>query len=165
MKRIALALMGLAGLWLGARWLWQSLRSDEDKIRARLEAACEGFSEARMNPILELLAPGFVDEMSGFHRDDVRAAVASAFFQEKDPVTKGFPYRAVVVSESLVIEVGKPAAGSAETRATIGITDTRDGAERTAWEFALTGTLQETDDGWQLVHTRHDTVQGSWKLR
>lgn len=166
MRRIAFLLIGVALLWLGGRALWLALRSDEDEIRTRLEAACEGFGEARMNPILEFLSPAFVDETSGFHRDDVRAAIAGAFFQEKDPVTKGFPYRAAVVPDSLAIDVAaRPEGGTAEVRFSVRITDTRGGEERTAWEFALKGSLQDGDDGWQLVRATHDTSSGNWKLR
>lgn len=165
MRRIALALIVVALAWLGGRALFDALRSDEAKIRARLEGACEGFSEARMNPILEFLAPQFVDETSGFHRDDVRAAIASAFFQEKDPATKRFPYRATVVPETLAIAVAEPDGGTADVRFSIRITDTRGGNERTAWEFALKGSMREGDDGWQLVQASHDTASGSWKLR
>lgn len=165
MRKLALFVVLIALAWIGVRELVRTLASDEDKIRARLEAACEGFGNARMNPILEFLSPAFVDETSGFHRDDVRGAIASAFFSEKDPETKGFPYRAVVVPDSLVIEVGKPAEKSAEVRFTIRITDTRGGRDRVAWEFGLTGVMSDGNDGWQLVRASHDTSSGSWKLR
>lgn len=165
MRRIALALVVVALAWIGGRTLLDVLRSDEDKIRIRLEAACEGFGDARMNPILDFLARDFVDETSGFHRDDVRAAVASAFFSEKDPETKAFPYRASVVPESLAIHVAEPDHASAEIRFSIRITDTRGGKERAAWEFALEGTMADGDDGWQLRNATHDTLSGNWKLR
>jgi len=165
MRRIALGLIVVALAWIGGHALFDVLRSHEDKIRNRLEAACEGFGEARMNPILESLSRDFVDETSGFHRDDVRAAIASAFFSEKDPETRAFPYRAGVVPDTLVIQVAKPEAQSAEVRFTIRITDTRGGQERVAWEFALAGTMSNGDDGWQLSHATHGTSSGSWKLR
>jgi hypothetical protein len=157
--------MLLALAWIGGRALIEGLRSDEAKIQAKLEAACAGFGDARMNPILDFLARDFVDETSGFHREDIRAAIAGAFFSEKDPETKGFPYRATVVPDALVIEAGKPAAESAEVRFTIRITDTRGGTERVAWEFALKGVMTKGDDGWQLVRASHQTASGNWKLR
>lgn len=165
MRKLGFALVAFGLLWLGGRALMRALASDEDKITARLEAACEGFGATRMNPILEFLAPTFVDETSGFHREDVRAGIASAFFGERDPETKGFPYRAAVVPESVVIHIAQPEAKTAEITFTIRITDTRDGAERTAWEFVMKGTMTNADDGWQLSRATHDTASGSWKLR
>jgi hypothetical protein len=165
MRKIALAVVVVALAWIGIRSLVLALRSDESKIRAKLEAACAGFGDTRMNPILDFLSPAFVDETSGFHRADVRAAIASAFFSEKDQKTRGFPYTASVVPDSLAIEVGKPDPKSAELRCRIRIHDTRDGGERVAWEFGLNGVMSDGDDGWQLVRATHDTASGSWKLR
>jgi hypothetical protein len=164
-RRVALVVMLLALAWIGGSAVVDGLRSDEAKIRSKLEAACEGFGDARMNPILEFLAREFVDETSGFHREDIRAAIASAFFSEKDPKTKGFPYRATVVPDSLAIELGKPAAESAEVRFSIRITDTRGGGDRVAWEFGLEGVMKKGGDGWQLVRASHQSASGSWKLR
>jgi hypothetical protein len=164
-KKLALLLIAVSLAWIGARALHGFFQSDEAKIRARLEAACAGFGDARMNPILEFLAPQFVDETSGFHRDDVRAAIASAFFSEKDPATRGFPYRASVVADSLVVDVAKPAGKSAEVRFSVRIVDTRGGGERLAWQFSVAGTMTIGEDGWQLSRATHDTVSGTWKLR
>ncbi|MBL8859194.1 MAG: hypothetical protein JNL28_11850 [Planctomycetes bacterium] len=165
LRKIAFALVVGALLWIGVRAIVGAFASDEDRITARLEAACEGFGATRMNPILEFLAPTFVDETSGFRREDVRGAIASAFFGERDPETKAFPYRASVVPDSLVIQVARPAAETAEIAFKIRITDTRGGAERVAWEFGLRGTLTNAESGWQLVRATHDTASGSWKLR
>src|SRR3984885_8456734 len=79
LRKIAIALIAVAIAWFGGRALVHALASDETKIRWKLEDACEGFSNARMSPILDFLAHEFVDETSGYHRDDVRAAVAGAF--------------------------------------------------------------------------------------
>jgi len=161
-RKVGLLLIGVSVLLLGGRALLRALASDESKIRMRLEEACEGFGDARMNPILEFLARDFVDETSGFHRDDVRGAVAAAFFQEKDPQTKKFPYRAEVVPETLTVAVE---AESARVAFVIRIVNTAGDARRTAWEFAVDGTMRDGDDGWQLARCTHDTRSGSSRLR
>jgi hypothetical protein len=165
MRRIALALVAVALAWIGGRALFDALRSDESKIRARIEAACEGFGATRMNPVLELFAQDFVDETSGFHREDVRRAVAGAFFSEKDPKTRGFPHRAALVPDSLVIERAQDSSDKAAVRFAIRITDTSGDSERTSLEFTVAGTMVDGDDGWQLARVTHDRVAGSWKLR
>ena len=164
-RKIGLLLVGVSVLLIGGRAVLRALASDETKIQLKLEEACEGFSDARMNPILEFLARDYVDETSGFHRDDVRGAVAAAFFQEKDPTTKKFPFRASVVPDTLKIEVDKYGSKSAKITFVVRITDTKGGQERNAWEFSVDGTMKDGDDGWQLATSSHDTRSGSARLR
>lgn len=164
-RKIGLLFVGVSILLLGGRAVLRALASDEAKIRIKLEDACEGFGDTRMNPILEFLSREFVDETSGFHRDDVRGAVAAAFFQEKDPTTKKFPYRAAVVPDTLKIDVDKTGSKSARIAFVVRITDTKGGQDRNAWEFAVDGTMKDGDDGWQLVSSTHDTRVGSSRLR
>jgi len=165
LRKIAIGLIAVAVAWLGGRALVWALASDETQIRWKLEDACEAFGETRMQPILDFLARDFVDEMSGYQRDDVRAAVASVFFTAKDPQTKKFPYRAEVVEGTLAIAMDPAAEDRATLKGTILVTDTTGGGERKAWEFQLNGELVDGDDGWQLVRTTHDTSEGNWKLR
>jgi hypothetical protein len=164
LRKITIALIAVAVVWLGGRALVHALVSDETKIRWKLEDACEGFSNARMSPILDFLAHEFVDETSGYHRDDVRASVAGAFFTEKDPQTKKFPYRAIVVPDTLAIELDKTTKGSANLHCTIRITDVRGGKDRAALEFGLIGKMANGDDGWQLVSSVCEKKLGNWKL-
>jgi hypothetical protein len=164
LRKVAIALIALAIVWLGGRALVHALVSDETKIRWNLEEACEGFTEARMSPILGFLAPDFVEESSGRPRAEVRAAVASVFFSAKDPQTKKFPYVAIVVPDTVVIDRDPGDEDKARLRCSIRITDTRGGGERIAYEFKLDGMLVDGDDGWQLVNARADKVQGDWRL-
>lgn len=165
MKRIAIAMIVAALVWFGGRAVFSAFASDETKIRNGLEAACAGFGGARMNPILEFLARDFVDDTSGFRRDDVRGAVAGLFFSEKDPATRGFPYRAILVPDSLAIDVARPAATVAEVSFVIRIDDVRGGGERTVWEFRVAGSMRKGDDGWQLARSTHQTNAGNWTLK
>jgi hypothetical protein len=165
LRKIAIALIAVAVAWLGGRALVHALVSDETKIRWKLEDACEGFSNTRMSPILDFLAHDFVDQTSGHPRDDVRAGAASVFFTEKDPETKKFPYRAIVVPDTLAIEIDKVAKDKADLRCTIRITDVRGGKDRVAWEFDLLGKMVDGEDGWQLVSSMCSTKEGGSKLQ
>jgi hypothetical protein len=164
LRKIAIALILLAVVWLGGRALVHALVSDETQIRWKLEAACEGFNEERMNPILDFLAPDFIEESHGARRQDVRAGVASVFFSAKDPQTKEFPYVAIVVPETLTVDFDTGDEDKARLRCSIRITDTRGDEDRIAWEFKLDGTVVDGDDGWQLVNARADLVKGSSRL-
>jgi hypothetical protein len=164
-QRLGVTIIATACLWFGGRAIVRWLASDETKIRWRIESACEGFGATRMDPILELFAREFRDETSGATRDDLRAGIAAAFFQEKDPQTKKFPYRAVVPREELSIEVSKSDPKTATVRFLTRIVDTRGGKERIAWEFRANGAFKHGDDGWQLVSTSHVTSTGNSRLR
>lgn len=163
--RLGLGLLVAALLWIGGRALVDALASDETKIRRRIETACEGFGDTRMDPVLDLLARDFVDETSGFERANVREGVAAIFFQSKDPQTKGFPYRARLVPESLDVAVEPSDPPEARVRFTVEVVDTRGGGERTAWSAAIDGAFVDGEDGWQMRRSTHTTTKGNWRLR
>jgi hypothetical protein len=165
MRRIGLALVVVGLLAAGIRWFVRAMSSDETKIRVAIEEACEGFGEKRMDPILALLARDFRDETSGFEREDVRRVVAGAFFQEKDPETKGFPYRCEIDPAAIEIELVKGDPDRAKVAFPGTVVDVRGGGRREAWSFRLTGRMEERDDGWCFVTTEHETVGGSYRLR
>lgn len=163
--RIGIGLLVLALLWIGGRALVDALASDETKIRRRIETACEGFDDTRMDPLLELLARDFQDETSGFDRANVREGVAAIFFQAKDPATKGFPYRARLLPDSLDVVVEPDEPPRARVRFTIEVVDTRGGGERAAWSAEIDGAFVDGDDGWQMRRSTHTTTKGNWRLR
>lgn len=163
-KKIGLLFVVVALVLIGGRAILRALASDEDRIRRKLDEACEGFGDARMDPILAFLSRDFADETSGFGRDDVRGAVAAAFFQEKDPTTRGFPFRASYAPESLAIALDQGGARTGQISFVVTVTDTR-GQGRTAWEFKVDGTVREGEDGWQLARCSHDTRSGSARLK
>jgi hypothetical protein len=164
-KMIGLALVALGLLAALVRVLVVTFASDETKIRWVLEDAAEGFGDARANPVLDALARDFQDETSGYTREDLRGPLAAVFFQEKDPETKGFPYRLEIAEEALEIAVtdGEPA--TAHVAFPVVIVDTRGGARREAWAFRVEGRMEERDDGWVFVRTTHATTGGSMRLR
>lgn len=164
-RKLGLGLVLLGLLSVGVRWLFRTLSSDETKIRVAIEEACEGFGEKRMDPILALLARDFRDETSGFEREDVRATIAGAFFTEKDPATKGFPYRCEVDPAAIEIQLVKGDPDRATVTFPGTVVDVRGGGRREAWSFRLEGQMEERDDGWCFVTTEHRTLEGSYRLR
>jgi hypothetical protein len=165
MRRFGLVLVVMGLLAVGVRWLVHALWSDETKIRVAIEDACEGFGEERMDPILAALARDFRDETSGFDREDVRRVVAGAFFQEKDPTTRGFPFRCEIDPAAIEIQLVKGDPDRATVTFPGTVVDVRGGGRRDAWSFHLTGQMEERDDGWCFVTTEHRTLEGSYRLR
>lgn len=165
LRRIGLALVALGILAAVARVLVLKLASDETKIRWAIQDAAEGFGEARMDPILDVLARDFVEETSGFRREDLRAVLASAFFSEKDPKTKGFPYRLEIAEDALAIQVEKGEPDRATATFPGVVVDVRGGQRREAWSFTVEGRLEEREDGWCFVTATHETTGGSSRLR
>jgi len=163
-RRIGIALVVIGLLAVGVRFLVQTLASDETKIRWAIADAVEGFADARANPVLALLARDFRDQTSGFTREDIRGPLAAVFFQEKDPETKGFPYRLEIAEEAIEIEVSKGEPDSADVSFPGLIVDTRAGGRREAWSFRVEGRMEERDDGWCFVTTTHETLDGSFRL-
>ncbi len=165
MRNFGLALVVVGLLAVGVRLLLRALSSDETKIRVAIEDACEGFGEKRMDPILAVLARDFRDEPSGRDREDVRRAVAAAFFQEKDPETRGFPYRCEVDPKAIEIQLVKGDPDRATVTFPGTVVDVRSGGRREAWSFQLTGQMEEREDGWCFVTTEHKTLEGSYRPR
>jgi hypothetical protein len=163
--RIGVGIAAAGALWLAGGWLVRALASDETRIRLALERACEGFDAARVDPVLDVLAPDFQDGTTGFQRADVHAALSAAFFQEKDPDTRAFPYRVEVDfgGASIEIEPGEPDAARVAFTATV--VDVRGGERREAWSFQVEGRMEEREQGWCFVEMTQRTVSGSPRLR
>jgi hypothetical protein len=165
LRKIGIALVVVGLLAVAIRSLVLALTSEETKIRWAIQDAADGFRDARMDPILTVLTREFRDETSGFGREDLRAALAGAFFGEKDPKTKSFPYRCEIADDSIhvVLTPGEPARASVTFPGQI--VDTRNDSRREAWSFTVEGQMEVRGGSWCFVTTTHATVAGSVRLR
>lgn len=159
-RRIAVVLSLLVVLGFGVRALVRAFASDPTRIRWLVEDMAEGFDATRMNPILAALDKDFVDDGSGATKEELRAALAQAFLQRKDPQTKAFPWR-VRLGE------GEPRARVADGDPKTAVFDTElafeesHGAEWTpCWRVRVQAELVDTDEGWKIRRTRVDTLDG-----
>ncbi len=165
MRRIGIALVAAGLVAALARYLVHALAADETRILWAIQDAAEGFGEARMDPVLDVLSRDFVDETSGFRREDLRGALASVFFTEKDPKSKGFPYRCEISADSVTIAIEKGEPDRALVTLAAQIVDTRGDDRREAWTVQIGGRMEEREDGWCFVATTHETLAGSMRLR
>ncbi len=165
LRKIGIALVLIGLLAVGVRSLVLALTSDATKIRWAIQDAAEGFGAARMDPVLAVLAREYREETGNFTREDLRGALASAYFGEKDPETKAFPYRCEITDASIdvVVEPGEPKHAQVAFPATI--VDTRGDERRVAWSLRVEGRMEERTDGWCFVQSTHETLSGSSRLR
>jgi hypothetical protein len=159
MRVLILFVLGV-GLFLAGRALVRALASDETKIRWLVEDMADGFDRTRMDPILDGLAPDFVDQTSGANRQEVREALAYLFFNAKDERTKGFPYRVDVEIAQTTLARSESGPPSAECRVNARFRDIRGGKETTAWEIAVTAHLERGDGGWRIRRSSYATKSG-----
>lgn len=146
-RKLLAAAFLFALAWFGARALYRALASPEKKIRWRMEEMIEGFNEKRVRPVTAGLAQGFVDQVGGFTRDDVRTTLAWMCFNEVDD--KGeFLWSAAFHPEAMTIELAED-----ERSAMVGIDAQffrrRGGARELVWDAHVAGTMATGDDGWQ----------------
>jgi len=156
MKRVLFGILAVVLLWFGVRAIVHLLASDETKIRWLVEDMVDGFNETRMNPIMTGLAQDFVDEHSGRGKDDVRAALAQMFLQDKDPKTKRFPYRVQVPEQEFSVQVQR-----AEPRtAALDLVANFDESAGEEWHpvrsAAVHAELLLGPDGWKIRRARVD---------
>lgn len=165
LRKIGIALVVVGLLVAGVRSLVLALTADATKIRWAIRDAADGFGAARMDPVLVVLAREYREETVNFTREDLRGALASAFFGEKDPETKSFPYRCEIADASIEVEVepGEPKQARVAFPATI--VDARGDSRRVAWSFRIAGRMEERADGWCFVRSTHETLSGSSRLR
>ena len=136
---------------LGVNVLRRVLASDQTHVRWVIEDMLEGFNRAEMGPILRGIAPDFIDGATGVRREDLRGALIQSFFEDLDPSSREYLYRAELFPEELVIEIEGD--GRAAVALHVRFLDRRRGEEREFWDARIAGRMQRGDDGWQWVRT------------
>lgn len=163
MNRLILAAIVLVLGGLALRLLVQGMASDETKIRWMLEEMVEGFDEGQAGQSISGLARDWTHEGRPIDRDTIRGYVFGQTMQKGKGLP--FPWDAEVPEETLVIEVA-PEGGSATLTAEVrfseltGATSEEDGTWNERWHLRLEADVQETEDGWRIVSSRHEDIQG-----
>ena len=158
MKKLLLSIAVVVGLWFGGRELLSVLASDETKIARLVEGMERGFNRGRLNPCIEPLAPTWRHAGSDVTRALLADHLRAHFLTERHPQTKELLYRAEVDWDAFAVEVD-------DAGATIRF-DIRffldDGSpdRRLEWHARVDGDLEQREDGWVLVRTRHEDVEG-----
>lgn len=144
--------LALIALYIGGCAAFRALASDETRIRWVIEDMLEGFNEARLRPLMDGLSPQFVDRVSGARRADVRDALIHSFFQDVDPSTKQYLYRAALDEDSLAIEVD-PEGETAAVGLSARFVELRGTEELPFWDARIEGRVQLFDGAWVWIET------------
>jgi hypothetical protein len=157
-KRFLAIALAFAALFLGARWLWHALASDERKIRWLVEGAADGFDEAHSGPVLDALTLDWLHESTpGFDRAVLVDVLRALYFQERDPSTRRFRYRVEIDAAALAIAVeGERARLAGEAR----FDRSLQGEWKPIWRVRFEADLIDGDDGWRVARSRHEDLEG-----
>jgi len=158
MRYVAYA-FALAALAFAGRCAYRASVSDETRIRWLFEDAVEGFNATRLSPSVRPLAAGFVDETTGFTREDVEAVLVGAFFRAKDPETRAFLYR--LEHDELTVERTEDEPDVARLTARLELFEGSDPERPPVWVWRLDAELAESDEGWRIEVSRWESEQGA----
>lgn len=158
MKKIFLGLTALAALYLGGRWLWRALASDETKIRWIVERMEAGYDRGKPGACIGPLAKDWRHQGYELDRELLRGALIQATLQDRDPQTKQLLTRVDVDPATLAIEVDGD-------RARLSCLATfhrlRRGTWEETWRMRAEAELQDGEDGWEIVRSAHQDLRGT----
>lgn len=161
MRKVGLALLGVALVGLLGRTVYLASLSPEGRILRRLELMTEGFNETRMGPILAGLDASFRTEPGGATREDLRGGLVHLFFTDLDPETKRFLHRAEIEPDPRVTLVPDAPRPTAHMEATLSLFLRKPEGEELNWRARVTGTWERNEsDEWRLVLASHETLDG-----
>ena len=157
MKRVALGVVAVWLVFVGARWGCRAFTPLEERIRSALEQGCEDFSEGETGDALLLFADGFQATPSGIDREELWEAFR--YLQLISLNRGGWPYAARLGPESLDVEVAEDGV-YAEVDVVLELEE-RTPADRTElWRVRVEGAMAEVDGRWQWVSATHTDLEG-----
>jgi len=163
MKRVLLILVALPVLWFASRALMHALASDETLIRWQMEAMREGYNEGKMSYVVRPIHEDWRHEGQSVDRDLLKRGLLQEFFQDRHPKTKQLMRRLDFDENALDLRVeGDTAQLALEVR----FSRLQGGEEwREVWRARIEADLTKTKEGWRLLRTRHEDLEGSSRLR
>ena len=164
-RRVLLALIVLSALVLSIQRLRSWLASEPTRIRWRLEEMVEGFNETRLGPCLRGLAEDWRDAGGEVDRALLADYLRSLFFNERDPESGRFPYRAELEPEALEIELDGEREDRARVVAVVGFSTLAGGEWSPTWRVRVRAELEKHPRlGWQARRSEHETLESDGRL-
>ncbi len=158
MRRVILVLGTILFVYFGGRAALRGLASDETKIRWKIEQMFEGYNTGRAGLGVAHLHKNWRHEAYELDRELLRGALIRASMQDRDRETKELTSRVELLEDSLVISVAE-AQANIELRAAF--SRRRDGEWTEGWRIRVEADLEKGDEGWQIVTSRHDDLEGT----
>lgn len=160
MNRILLLGFGGLVLALGAVALWRVLEPDPTKIRRLVTNMARGFDDGSPNRAVAGLDAAWRDGESGIERELLRQGLIRFFFEEgRDTKTRELRYRVELPREELQVEIDP----TDEKRARLSCRALfleRGEPEREVWSLGIEAELEKHEEGWRIVSTRRETLDG-----
>ena len=161
MRRTLLLLGTALLLWFTGRWLHYRLASDEQKIRWQVEEMLEGYNTAQPGMAVGPLDPDWRHEGHGeLDRELLRGALFRVAMNDRDRETRELTSRVALVEDSLVIEVAGDTA-ALEFEAVFSRRKRGDEEWTERWRLRIEAELEDGDDGWKIVRSRHEDLAGT----
>jgi hypothetical protein len=161
MRKLLIAALAGGALFIAISFLVRAFESPETKIRRRLEQMAADFDGGRAGPCARGLAEEFVDTTTGAGVGDVHAVLVRMTFAERDPKTNEFLHRVAFPEDSMAIRLD----AADPERATVDLVavfEEKRGSEwKVEWRVAIAAEMAEGDDGWQVLRTTHETLEGA----
>ncbi len=158
LKKVLLVAAAAMATFLGCRWLVRSLASDTTKIRWIVESMEEGYDEGDPGQVVAPLAQDWRHEGHGLDRDLLLGGLFQTAIRDRDEETKQLLTRVDIDMDSLAIAVEGE---TAELDCDATFFRLRKGAWEPVWAMHAEAELAKTDDGWQIVKSRHADLRGT----
>ena len=156
-KRLFLALLALVALYYGGRGLVRFFASDETKIRHLVAGMEAAYNDGRPGSCVAPLARKWRHEGSEIDRE----LLLGGLFQtarDRDRETRQLRSKVEVDEEAAAIVV-------TDEEATLTVeavfSRLRGGEWNETWRARVTAELEDGDDGWKIVRSRHEDLAGT----
>jgi len=159
MRRILLVLGTVLFVWFAGKWLYHELASDEQKIRWQVERMIEGYNTAQPGMAVGPLDVAWRHEGRGeLDRELLRGALFRVAMNDRDRQTRELTSRVELVEDSVAIEVTRDTA-TLEFEAVFSRKQGTEWNER--WRLHIGADLEDKEDGWKIVRSRHEDLRGT----
>jgi hypothetical protein len=157
LKKILLPLVALIALYLGAGLVIRFFASDETKIRWLVAQMEEAYNAGRPGSCVGPLAKDWRHEGYSIDREQLLGGLFQAA-RERDRETRELRTRVEVDEEAVEVTLdGSRATLATEAR----FFRLRAGAWEPSWHLRVTAELEDGDDGWEIVKSRHEDLAGT----
>lgn len=158
MKQILVILAASVMTFVLGRMLVLAFVSDETKITWLIEEMEEGFNEGDLSECIGPLHDDWRHDDYPVNREYMKGGLFRAFREERDRETFERTSKVEIVGDGILVEVEDDTA-RIEVEARFS-RRRRDAWEET-WHIKVFGDLEDGEDGWKIVRTRHDDVKGT----
>ncbi|MFT5689920.1 MAG: hypothetical protein ACI8PQ_002769 [Planctomycetota bacterium] len=162
-RAVLIAVLLILGAF-GARELSSRLASEEKQIHWMLEEMVEGFDQGKGRQATSGLGPKWAHAGRPVDREQIRGFIIAEAMQANQKDAGDYPWDVDIPEETLRIEVAEDgASANLEAEVIFSIleqTGEDDGRWEPRWHLRLQAELRSTVDGWKIISSSHEDIQG-----